>query len=114
MALASCKNEKNKVLPKAGQTIIIGVANVDGKKNIRELLRVIYEGIETDSATGVKTIVTDTAYGYLDVITILDSTGKALKKVNGYDSTMSTWLKLSKDSVNTHIENVPLQELLKN
>lgn len=114
---ASCKGEsKENELPTTGDAKIIAVfTKRDGTKQIDILLRRIFETIHTDSVTKKKTIVFDTLYGQPFIVKATDSTGKILKAINGQDSLSPNpvYAPINKDSVNTKIENISVDSLLK-
>ena len=111
--LASCYGTTDKPKPTSGKAIIPAVYQSKGTKKLDWVLRVNEDKVKTDSATGKKTIVTETLYGVCMVIPYLDSLKQTLKTKNGKDSVFAGWIAISQDSVNTHIENISIDSLLK-
>ena len=110
--LSSCFGTKDKPNP-AGKEIIPAVYQSKGIKKLDWVLRVNEDKIKTDSATGKKSIVSETLYGVWTVVPYLDSLKQPLKTKAGKDSLFAGWIVISKDSVNTHIENISIDSLLK-
>lgn len=111
--LASCYGTSDKPKPTAPREIIAAVYQTKGVKKLDWVLRVSADKVKTDSATGKKTIVSETLYGVWTVTQYLDSLKVPLKTKDGKDSVLAGWIAISKDSVNTHIENIPIDSLLK-
>ena len=111
--LASCYGKTNKPKPTSGKAIIPAVYQSKGTKKLDWVLRVNEDKVKTDSATGKKSIVTDTLYGIWDLIPVPDKYGKPIKTSNGKDSLSFGWMIIGRDSVNTHIENISIDSLLK-
>lgn len=112
--LASCYGKtENKTKLLAGKEIIPAVYQKDGLKKLDWVLRLNEDKVKTDSATGKKSIVSETLYGAWMVIPYLDSLKQPLKTKAGKDSVFSGWIVISRDSVNTHIENISIDSLLK-
>lgn len=111
--LTACYGKTEKKKPAPGKEIIAAVYQKDGLKKLDWVLRLNEDKVKTDSATGKKSIVSETLYGVWMVITYLDSLKQPLKTKAGKDSVFAGWVAISKDSVNTHIENIPIDSLLK-
>ena len=111
--LESCYGTTDKPKPVSGKAIIPAVYQSQGIKKLDWVLRVNDDKVKTDSITGKKSIVSETLYGAWMVIPYLDSLKQTLKTKAGKDSVFAGWIAISKDSVNTHIENIPIDSLLK-
>lgn len=111
--LASCYGTSDKPKPTTGKAIIPAVYQKDGFKKLDWVLRLNEDKIKTDSATGKKSIVSETLYGVWTIVPYLDSLKQQLKTKAGKDSVFAGWIAISKDSVNTHIENISIDSLLK-
>jgi len=110
--LMSCKAPVKETTEPNGKFLAVYI-DKQGNKRVGEVLRVTKDDIKYDSATGKKSIVSKTLVGYLTFIPQKDSLGKVLKTKNGTDSLGGGWQLISKDSVNFHIENIPIDSLLK-
>lgn len=102
------ENYKKEIIkpPKEGQLKIIGVyTKTNGEKQIEIIIRQILKRIVYDTITNQDKISMDTIYGYPVDMKIKDSTGK--------DSTYRIFKIINKDSVNTHVENISIDSLLK-
>lgn len=117
--MIECKNgEKGKAInpPKEGFSRILGVyIKRDGTKQVEVLGRQIYKSIKFDSITKKDVVVIDTVFGTPVIIKAFDSKGTILKTKEGKDSINPNpvYIPIGKDSVNTHVENTPIDSLLK-
>jgi len=111
--LASCYGTTDKPKPTTGKAIIPAVYQKDGIKKLDWVFRINEDKVKIDSVTGKKSIVTETLYGVWMVIPYLDSLKQPLKTKAGKDSIFVGWIAISRDSVNTHIENISIDSLLK-
>jgi hypothetical protein len=82
------------------------VTKRDSSKVLTAVLEIVRDKINYDSATGKKTIVTETVYGEWALV--------PFKTKEGKDTSAYDWVYKSKDSINTKIENRDLDSLLKN
>jgi hypothetical protein len=118
IVIAACNDTKPKETftstSEPSKVVVIGVYPKDGKKMIGDVLRITGDAIKIDSVKKTKSIVTDTAYFFMAIVPVLDPVSKKpLKTKNGLDSLESRWQSISKDSVNTHVENISVDTLLK-
>jgi hypothetical protein len=116
ITITSCTSteKKSTVPPINKQEEIIAVYKKNGIKRIGTVLRVIMDGIKYDSIQHTKEIITDTIYGIMDNVPVLDAKNQPVKTTSGTDSSIRGWLQISKDSVNWRVENKAIDSLIKN
>lgn len=106
------KKEKNSQ-PVSQAKIIAIYTGPDGKKVATIAFRVINKNIRYDSTLKNDVIVIDTLWGIEKPVPLLDSLKQPIKDSLGNPRFQLFYVKVSKDSINTHIENIPLDSLLK-
>ncbi len=114
--LYSCGNEKKKTpVPKEGEARLFAVVtNPDSTKRAAIVLRIIKKSIKTDSLKGVDRIVYDTTWGAEREVPMLDSLkSPIIDSVTKKPKMITGWFVISKDSVNTKVQDIPLDSLLK-
>jgi len=111
LVITSCSDTKKPAPADTTTRVILGAYQKDGKKRIGEVLEITRDDIKRDSITKEKTIITYTIYAVWE--NFFDSTGKPIKRLIGKDSLPGSWMRISNDSVNTHVENIPIDSLLK-
>ena len=113
LAMTGCKeNAVKKPIDINGR--FIGVyTDKQGVKRVGEVLRVVKDQIKIDSATGKKSIVSETLVGYWTMRPATDGTGNVLKTTKGTDSLVGAWQLVGLDSVNFKVDGIPIGTLLK-
>lgn len=117
IACNSGKGKDNQLPPKEGVSKVFAVyTDSKGNKIASIVLRVIEKKVIYDSATKTDRVGYDTIWGIPTNIPILDSvTNKPKLDSLGYViyRPEPAYYRIGKDSVNTHVENIPLDSLLK-
>lgn len=122
LVISSCNNggketklEANTNHPPIGATKIIAVyIDLNGNKTPGVIGRVIDKVIKYDSVNKKDFITYDTAYGIERQVPERDSLNRVIiDSLTNKPKMIWVWAKIGKDSVNTHIENIPLDSLLK-
>lgn len=108
--MIACKDEQKKPFLLNGT--YLGVVKDSTGRRISEILVLTSKAVKYDSVAGKDKIISDTAYGVLKVVPVLDSLKKQLKTISGKDSVNAGWLAIPKDSVKI-ISFTPISELLK-
>ena len=99
----SC-NEQKKEVPQVGTTKVFAVYCDSGRVIPDIIIRQITRVIKVDSISGKESIVTDTLYGVEKKVTVRDSSGKPVQRFIPF--------LIPKDSVNTFVQNIPIENLL--
>lgn len=95
-----------KPTPNVAQDKIVAVYKKrDGGKELASVLRQIQKTIRYDSLKGQDIVAVDTFWAILNDTIMKTSLGK--------DTTIAYWRQIGKDSINTHVENIPVDTLLK-
>lgn len=114
----SCNNNEKKIkseIPVAGEARFFAVVTEpDGSKRAAIVLRVIRKTIKTDSLKMVDKIIYDSVFGVARDVPVKDSTGKPIiDTATGKPKIITSWFVISRDSVNTKVQDIPLDSLLK-
>lgn len=115
-AFMSCNSStKKKETPKEGVSFIVGTfIQPTGEKVIEVLGRKITKGIQYDSISQRDLIKIDTQYFKPVWLPIKDSLGHTVMDTLTHQPRQyKDYYIISRDSINTHIENIPVSELLK-
>lgn len=116
LVLYSCNSKKpKKEVPVAGEARLFAVVTEpDGSKRPAIVLRVIRKTIKTDSLKMVDKIIYDSVFGVERDVPVKDSTGKPIiDTATGKPKIITSWFVISRDSVNTKVQDIPLDSLLK-
>ena len=108
----SCNDKDKKPVGKPGIVKLIAVYTDSGVIRAAIIIRQINKVVKVDSITGKETIVTDTLYGIEKQFPKLDSLRKPIKDSSGKIQYQLIPVVIPKDSVNTHIENIPVEILM--
>ncbi len=115
ICILSCNSSKNKTqLPKAGEVKLLAIyTDSNGNKIPSIVVRVITVNPKYDSTKGTYEVAVDTIFGAEQRIPLLDSLKQpkldSLKKPMYYYG----YVRVPKESINTHVENIPLDSLTK-
>lgn len=94
-----------------GISKIIAVYVDSGVVQAAIIIRQIQKTVKVDSVSGKETIVTDTLYGIEKPFPKLDSLKRPIKDSAGNIQYQLIPVVIKNDSVNTHIENIPISIL---
>lgn len=112
----SCSEKKKSNIPQEGSTKIIAVLTLpDSTKVIDIYLRIIEKRVKYDSSKKKDIIVYEELWGRPVLVPLLDSiTKKPIMDSLGRPKMNPTpqYIEVNKDSINTHIENIPVDTLL--
>lgn len=113
-ASCSTKKEIKPPTPMTGQTKIMAVyLDTNGIKYPAIVMRVIQKTIKYDSLKAQDVIVYDTLFGVERTFPQRDNAGNIITDSAGKPKYFTGIFSIGKDSVNTHVENIPLDSLLK-
>ena len=119
LVLFSCgsKTKAPEIAPAGQAKIIAAYIRQDSTTDVAWLLRIIEDNIKYDSVTKRKDILTDTSWGYPAPFTyaVLDSLKNPVRDSSGKVMVQQRieYVKIGKDSVNYHVENIPLDSMQK-
>jgi|GEM_PF-3702351 len=113
LMFVSCDKKKEQKIDE-GEVRVMGVyTNSAGQKVPTIFLRVIKVSMAFDSVNEKYSHKVDTLWGIEKSVPVLDSLNHPKKDSLNNPIYKSYWAVVSKDSVNTHVENIPLEILLK-
>ena len=108
----SCNGDKKEEVPIMGNSKILAVVMDSGVIVPSIIIRQINKTVKYDSVLKKDVIVIDTLFGLEKQYPMLDSLRQQKKDSSGKPLFQIVPVLLKKDSVNTHIENIPLDILL--